>query len=120
MSIFKDCCYLFQNYLNESLKYLDKLSPNSSSSLVSSGGVAATSVASGSSASSAMNSIDTKPIYIDTKALLGHHMPNQEKKWEDEHHLISLNDWINICFWPVLTESVCELIFFWKKEIMMI
>merc|ERR1711935_1010950 len=49
-----------QNYLNESLKYLDKSYPN-------------TSLAGLHTPMS-----DTKPIYIDTKALLGHHVDNNK------------------------------------------
>ena len=52
----------FQNYINESLKYLDKSYPN-------------TSLAGLHTPMS-----DTKPIYIgvDTKALLGHHVDNNK------------------------------------------
>jgi len=49
-----------QNYLNESLKYMDKSYPNTSLAGLH------TPVA------------DTKPIYIDTKALLGHHVDNNK------------------------------------------
>jgi len=49
-----------QNYINESLKYLDKSYPN-------------TSLAGLHTPMS-----DTKPIYIDTKALLGHHVDNNK------------------------------------------
>merc|ERR1712226_588876 len=56
-----------QNYLNESLKYLDKSYPNSSS-------------LSGLPHSSPSSMVDTKPIYIDTKALLGHRHPMDHKK----------------------------------------
>lgn len=54
-----------QNYLNESLKYLDKSYPNSSISGIH---------------SPPSSMADTKPIYIDTKALLGHHHPMDHKK----------------------------------------
>lgn len=50
----------FQNYLNESLKYLDKSYPNTSLAGLH------TPMA------------DTKPIYIDTKALLGQHVDNNK------------------------------------------
>merc|ERR1712012_794155 len=50
-----------QNYLNESLKYMDKSYPNTSLAGLH------TPVA------------DTKPIYIDTKALLGHHHVDSNK-----------------------------------------
>jgi transcription factor AP-2 len=56
-----------QNYLNESLKYLDKSYPNSSS-------------LTGLPHSPPSSMADTKPIYIDTKALLGHHHPMDHKK----------------------------------------
>ena len=59
--------YFFQNYLNESLKYLDKSYPNSSS-------------LTGLPHSPPSSMADTKPIYIDTKALLGHHHPMDHKK----------------------------------------
>ena len=57
--------FSFQNYINESLKYLDKSYPN-------------TSLAGLHTPMS-----DTKPIYIDTKALLGHHVDNNKNntKW---------------------------------------
>ena len=57
--------FKFQNYINESLKYLDKSYPN-------------TSLAGLHTPMS-----DTKPIYIDTKALLGHHVDNNKNntKW---------------------------------------
>ena len=57
--------FFFQNYINESLKYLDKSYPN-------------TSLAGLHTPMS-----DTKPIYIDTKALLGHHVDNNKNntKW---------------------------------------
>lgn len=85
-----------QNYLNESLKYLDKVYPNSSggSSNATSGAAAtnpsktaaaslappsaAPTAAAATSASSAMILPDTKPIFVDTKALLGQQM--QEHK----------------------------------------
>ena len=57
----------FQNYLNESLKYLDKSYPNSSS-------------ITGLPHSPPSSMADTKPIYIDTKALLGHHHTMEHKK----------------------------------------
>lgn len=50
----------FQNYLNESLKYLDKSYPNTSL------------------AGLHTPMVDTKPIYIDTKTLLGHHVDNNK------------------------------------------
>jgi transcription factor AP-2 len=56
-----------QNYLNESLKYLDKSYPNSSS-------------LTGLPHNPLKHMADTKPIYIDTKALLGHHHPMDHKK----------------------------------------
>jgi len=56
-----------QNYLNESLKYLDKSYPNSSS-------------ITGLPHSPPSSMADTKPIYIDTKALLGHHHHMDHKK----------------------------------------
>ena len=83
-----------QNYLNESLKYLDKVYPNSSGSANASSGAAAANpsktaaaslappsaapTAAATSASSAMILPDTKPIFVDTKALLGQQM--QEHK----------------------------------------
>ena len=82
-----------QNYLNESLKYLDKVYPNSSGSANASSGAAnpsktaaaslappsaAPTAAAATSASSAMILPDTKPIFVDTKALLGQQM--QEHK----------------------------------------
>ena len=54
-------CFFLQNYLNESLKYMDKSYPNTSLAGLH------TPVA------------DTKPIYIDTKALLGHHHVDSNK-----------------------------------------
>lgn len=69
--------FFLQNYLTESLKYLDKAYPSAGSSISTSSAVSVASA-------EAMNtSLDTKPIYIDTKALLGHHMPHQssDKKW---------------------------------------
>jgi transcription factor AP-2 len=51
-----------QNYLNESLKHLDKSYPNTSL------------------AGLHTPNVDTKPIYIDTKALLGHHMHMDSNK----------------------------------------
>ena len=54
-------CLFLQNYLNESLKYMDKSYPNTSLAGLH------TPVA------------DTKPIYIDTKALLGHHHVDSNK-----------------------------------------
>ena len=88
--------FLPQNYLNESLKYLDKVYPNSSggSANATSGAAAnpsktasaaslappsaAPTAAAATSASSAMILPDTKPIFVDTKALLGQQM--QEHK----------------------------------------
>ena len=84
-----------QNYLNESLKYLDKVYPNSSGgSANATSGAAANpaktaaaslappsatpTAAAATSASSAMILPDTKPIFVDTKALLGQQM--QEHK----------------------------------------
>ena len=90
-------CFFPQNYLNESLKYLDKVYPNSSggSANATSGAAAANpsktasaaslappsatpTAAAATSASSAMILPDTKPIFVDTKALLGQQM--QEHK----------------------------------------
>ena len=84
---------LFQNYLNESLKFLDKAYPNGGGQGSTPGGgpggnltpnsnlhVAVTTppASSSSTAASPVSSLmmhqDTKPIYIDSKALLGHHM----------------------------------------------
>merc|ERR1711899_122720 len=56
-----------QRHLNESLKYLDKSYPNSSS-------------ITGLPHSPPSSMADTKPIYIDTKALLGHHHHMDHKK----------------------------------------
>ena len=82
--------------MNESLKYLDKVYPNSSggSANATSGAAAnpsktasaaslappsaAPTAAAATSASSAMILPDTKPIFVDTKALLGQQM--QEHK----------------------------------------
>ena len=80
--------------MNESLKYLDKVYPNSSggSANATSGAAAnpsktaaaslappsAAPTAAATSASSAMILPDTKPIFVDTKALLGQQM--QEHK----------------------------------------
>eukprot|EP00095_Tigriopus_kingsejongensis_P012073 maker-scaffold60_size442463-snap-gene-2.11 protein:Tk12073 transcript:maker-scaffold60_size442463-snap-gene-2.11-mRNA-1 annotation:"transcription factor ap-2-epsilon-like" len=65
-----------QNYLNESLKYMDKAYPNGGSGLH--GSTPPSSSTAASPPSSLMQ--DTKPIYIDTKALLGHHMSISDKK----------------------------------------
>ena len=80
--------------MNESLKYLDKVYPNSSGSANATPTVAnpsktaaaaaslappsAAPTAAATSASSAMILPDTKPIFVDTKALLGQQM--QEHK----------------------------------------
>ncbi len=92
---------LLQNYLNESLKYLDKAYPSTSLSSPSSnhsGGLLAAAgtpggggppqqvppTAASSSASLSMPAapVDTKPIYIDTKALLGQQMQQQHHQQE--------------------------------------
>ena len=89
--------FLPQNYLNESLKYLDKVYPNSSGGSANATSAAAANpaktaataaslappsaaptAAAATSASSAMILPDTKPIFVDTKALLGQQM--QEHK----------------------------------------
>ena len=81
--------------MNESLKYLDKVYPNSSGSANAASGAAAANpsktaaaslappsaaptAAAATSASSAMILPDTKPLFVDTKALLGQQM--QEHK----------------------------------------
>jgi hypothetical protein len=64
-----------QNYLNESLKYLDKAYPGGAGS-----GASLAGLSSSPSVSSSMIGPDTKPIYIDTKALLGHHMQSAADK----------------------------------------
>lgn len=64
-----------QNYLNETLKYLDKTYPNSTPTSL---GMSPTSSTGQNTAAAAMQA-DTKPIYIDTKALLGQHMHHDNK-----------------------------------------
>jgi len=68
-----------QNYLNETLKYLDKTYPNTTPTSL---GMSPTSSSSGGAAAAAANLMqDTKPIYVDTKLLLGqaHHMAGADK-----------------------------------------
>ena len=92
-SIFPSPCP-FQNYLNESLKFLDKAYPNGGGGQGSTPGggppggnltpnsnlhvSVTTPPSSSSTAASPVSSLmmhqDTKPIYIDSKTLLGHHM----------------------------------------------
>ena len=65
--------------MNETLKYLDKTYPDTTPTSL---GMSPTSSSSGGAAAAAANLMqDTKPIYVDTKLLLGqaHHMAGADK-----------------------------------------
>ena len=58
--LLKNFHFLFQNFLNESLKFLDKMYPNNSH------------LSGLHTVASVSSSLDTKPLHLDAKSLLNH------------------------------------------------